>query len=453
MPGYDVTLDVSDGSTTYSQTSTEPIIAKTEDTSWTEGNKFYYTYSIDSAQEIPNYYDHIDIQIQYTLEVPDSDNACEEDPDTGGYPFDVLWDCKLELTEDYSIGTTPFPDDIIESDNSDVSSGNLKDYSTLIQRFYGRALKKTRPAIDSNAYVLPACKFTFSVENKLSCAIGFSNIITKIAFLYYEDTEGAESKGTKNLFPLFDPANVRMNYIAFYALEGNSLGWPAGSKWFIVSVRPQTTEAINIFDTVTGATCNGVYKPINNTAGNSYAIYYQLFVDFDNAISTYLWDLLSNARSDYNMAYDYAKLVTADPAGESTNTFQVKINNNDKSRWIQVSDGTTMRFVDENTQSDDESIIIENLDVFKFGKDDSDTNYISLKYDTDVEYEATMNLRYTRFASCHVIGEDYFYDPPDNSTGDSEYDSNDDDNYAYDGDSGSSNNPYPWREPIVGPFF
>ena len=123
--------------------------------------------SVDISN-IPFNYSHADILIQYSVK-------------TDG-EFDVTWDMDWDLSEQGEFPTNITPTSLIQSDNSDVDLDYIGTNTTLVQRFYIKAIPNMR-----SGSVLPDSTLTAKVKNNLGSAITLGNVIVKPAFLHYAD--------------------------------------------------------------------------------------------------------------------------------------------------------------------------------------------------------------------------------------------------------------------------
>jgi hypothetical protein len=121
-----------------------------------------------NISNIPFNYDHADILIQYTVK---SDGE-----------FDVNWDGDWTLSSQGEFPTNITPSDLLQSDNSDVNLDYIGTNTTLVQRFYIKAIPNMR-----SGSVLPDSTLTMKVKNNLGTPVTLSNIIVKPSFLHYAD--------------------------------------------------------------------------------------------------------------------------------------------------------------------------------------------------------------------------------------------------------------------------
>jgi len=140
-----------------------------------------------NIENIPFNYDHADILIQYSVK-------------TDG-EFDVTWDGNWTLSQQGSFPENITPSDLIQSDNSDVDLDYIGSNTTLVQRFYIKAIPNMR-----TGEVLPSSTLTMSVKNNLGTSITLSNIIVKPTFFHYADypadgTSGSSAFATSNTYP------------------------------------------------------------------------------------------------------------------------------------------------------------------------------------------------------------------------------------------------------------
>jgi hypothetical protein len=144
-----------------------------------------------NISNIPFNYDHADILIQYTVK-------------TDG-EFDVTWDGDWTLSSQGAFPTNITPTSLLQSDNSDVDLDYIGTNTTLVQRFYIKAIPNMR-----SGSILPSSTLTMKVENNLATPVTLSNIIVKPSFLHYADSSadgtigGSSSDFASSTYPSGD---------------------------------------------------------------------------------------------------------------------------------------------------------------------------------------------------------------------------------------------------------
>ena len=217
-------------------------------------------YHLNAIANIPNTFDHIEINIEYQLEEstfledgPELDTwcSCEE----GGYPYDISWFCNYEFIDDVSgvsreaLESTGL--EVIESSQSDIKFVNY--VGNFKQTFFGKALQSPRPAIhpdslvlyekdeDGNVilddddqpvvkkqkpipykYLLPPMKFTFTAINNIRCPIKITNLQTSIVFVNYDSSAQIESSGFPYRYAEAERKHLDISYERVLFFDGNS---------------------------------------------------------------------------------------------------------------------------------------------------------------------------------------------------------------------------------------
>lgn len=120
------------------------------------------------VSNIPFNYNHADILIQYTVK-------------TSG-AFDVSWDLDWVLSSQGEFPNNISPNDLIQSDDSDVDLSYIGSNTSLLQRFYIKAIPNMR-----SGTILPSSTLTAKVTNNLGTSVTLGNVIIKPAFLHYVD--------------------------------------------------------------------------------------------------------------------------------------------------------------------------------------------------------------------------------------------------------------------------
>jgi hypothetical protein len=134
-----------------------------------------------NISNIPYNYDHADILVQYTVK-------------TDG-EFDMNWDCDWSLSSQGSFPTNITPSDLIQSDNSDVDLDYIGTNTSIVHRFYIKAIPNAR-----SGSTLPSSTITLKATNNLGTSVTIANAIIKPTFFHYADYPADGTLGGSSSF-------------------------------------------------------------------------------------------------------------------------------------------------------------------------------------------------------------------------------------------------------------